>query len=270
MLRYSRGSLTFDVLDRGPRTGDAVVLLHGFPQNATAFDEVTPALTAAGLRTLAPTQRGYAPTARPRWRGSYRMPELVDDVLALLDAVGLERAHVVGHDWGGAQAWALAAWHPQRVASMTVLSTPHPAAMTASLVLGDQALRSWYIGAFQVPYLPDRLLAPRLQALLDRSGLPTEHARRYAAALCEPGALAGALGWYRGIPFSANAGVGQVTVPTTYVWGNRDTALGRRAAERTERHVSAPYRFVELPAGHWLPEKHPQEVAAAVLDRIGL
>jgi pimeloyl-ACP methyl ester carboxylesterase len=269
MDRFSRDGLTFSVADEGPAEGEAVVLLHGWPQDRSSFAEVVPLLHASGLRTLVPTQRGYTPQARPRDRRAYRTSETASDVLALLDAAGLPQAHVVGHDWGGAQAWALGAWHPERVSSLTVLSTPHPAAMAAALVSGGQALRSWYMGLFQLPVLPELLVSRTLRRTLAQSGLPAEHVERYVHAMTEPGALTGSLNWYRGLPFSARPAVGRVGVPTTYVWGRHDFALGRPAAERTASFVRGPYRFVELDAGHWLPEANPEEVAEAVLARIG-
>ena len=158
MDTFRRGDLVFDVHDSGPADGEPVVLLHGFPQDAGAFDRLAPALHSAGLRTLAPDQRGYSPGARPAGRSAYRVRALVDDVLALLDAAGLSSAHVVGHDWGGAVGWALAAWHPWRVRTLTVLSVPHPAAMAQAMVSSDQALRSSYMAFFQLPVVPERVL----------------------------------------------------------------------------------------------------------------
>ncbi len=186
--------------------------------------------------------------------------------MALLDDRGLARAHVVGHDWGGAVAWALAAWHPDRVASLTVLSTPHPAAMVRAMA-GEQALASWYVAAFQLPVLPEAVLPRVLPRLLRSSGLPDEVADRYARRLGTVGARRAALDWYRAIPLSRRQ-VGDVEVPTTYVWGEQDPALRRRAAELTGRHVHAAYRFEALRAGHWLPETRPAEVAAAVVERV--
>jgi pimeloyl-ACP methyl ester carboxylesterase len=265
--RFGRDGLTFAVRDGGPPDGEAVVLLHGWPQDPAAFDAVVPVLHASGLRTLVPTQRGYDPQARPPGRRAYRTEETAADVVALLDAAGLAQAHVVGHDWGGGQAWALAAWHPERVTSITVLSTPHPAAMAAALVTGGQALSSWYMALFQLPVLPELLVAPTLRRSLEASGLPAEHAERYARAAQQPGALSGSLGWYRGLPFSGR--IGPVAVPTTFVWGRHDPFATRAAAEGTAAHVTGPYRFVELDAGHWLPETRPEEVAEAVLARVG-
>src|SRR3954454_11519465 len=134
--------MVFDVQDGGPPDGEPVVLLHGFPQDCTAFDRMTPALHAAGVRPLAPPPPGYPPGGRPVGRPHSRMRDIVDDALALLDAAELDSAHVVGHDWGGGVAWALAAWHPDRVRTLTALSTPHPAAMQKALLSSDQGLRS--------------------------------------------------------------------------------------------------------------------------------
>jgi pimeloyl-ACP methyl ester carboxylesterase len=266
---FRRGDLTFDVRDGGPPDGEPVVLLHGFPEDAAAWSGVEPLLHAAGLRTLAPDQRGYSPGARPRGRGAYRLTECAADVLALLDAAGLESAHVVGHDWGGAVAWQLAGSHPERLRTLTALATPHPAAMRRAW-LGPQALRSWYMLAFQLPFLPEWRLRDRQFAVrsLTSAGLPREHAERYAARLAEPGAATALLNWYRAIPWSMPSPAGRSKVPTTYVWGSKDFALGRAAAEGTARYVSAPYRFVELPVGHWLPESEPEAVAEHVLDRV--
>ncbi len=298
MDSYSRSGLVFDVRDEGPADGRPVVLLHGFPQDNTCWDAVVPALHKAGLRTLAPNQRGYAAQAGPRKRSAYRMHDLVDDVLALLNAAGLDRVHLAGHDWGGAVAWMAATAHRERFATLTVLSTPHPQAFTWAMTHTDQVLRSWYMTAFQVPVLPERLLAPRMGQFLRRSGLPEAYADRYAARFADPASLTGPIGWYRAmppptlgvrkqlrravaglrgvVPVGARDDAGAdgpaarhlVRVPTTYVWGRDDIALGRAAAERTGDYVRADYRFVELAAGHWLPETVPGRVAAEIADRV--
>jgi len=267
---FGRDGLTFDVRDAGPRDGGTAVLLHGFPQDGSAWDGVAPALHEAGLRTLAPDQRGYSPGARPSGRAAYRISECALDVVALLDAAGVRRAHVVGHDWGGAVAWALATRQPDRVHSLTVLSTPHPAALAWSFTHSGQGLRSWYMAFFQLPRLPERLVSLDLAGMLARSGLPPAQVERYVARMQEPGALTAALDWYRAMPASMRraADARPVTVPTTYIWGRADFALGRVAAERTRRHVTGPYRFVELDAGHWLPETRPTPVATVILDQV--
>jgi pimeloyl-ACP methyl ester carboxylesterase len=270
---FRRDGLTFDVRDGGPAGGEPVVLLHGFPQDASAWDGISAALHGAGLRTLAPDQRGYSPMARPRRRVAYRMRELVDDVRALLDAAELDRAHVVGHDWGAAVGWALAAWHPDRVGTLTALSVPHPGAMARSMVTSDQALRSAYMGLFQVPVLPERALlagggAP-LHRMLRGSGLPAATADHYAARMREPGALSAALNWYRALPWLARDRVGSVSVPTLHVWSTGDTFLGRAATEGTARFIDAPYRLEVLEnLPHWIPELAADQVAGLVTAHV--
>jgi pimeloyl-ACP methyl ester carboxylesterase len=264
---FHRGDLTFPVLDHGPADGAPVVLLHGFPQDATAWSGVTPLLVDAGLRTLAPDQRGYAATARPRGRRAYTLDQLSLDVVTLLDSAGLEKAHVVGHDWGGVVAWHLASRHSDRVATLTVLSTPHPAAYVWSLRHSTQAVTSSYMAFFQVPKVPELVLRHRLEDFYVRSGLPRETAQRYAPRFSERGALTGPLSWYRALPLTRTR-TGRSRVPTTYVWGRHDPALGRAAAARTSHYVTVDYRFLEVEAGHWLPETHPGLVASEVLRRV--
>jgi len=259
MDSFSRGDLVFDVRDSGPADGEPVVLLHGFPQDSSAFDRLSPALHSAGLRTLAPDQRGYSPGARPAGRAAYSTREVVDDVLALLDAAGLSTAHVVGHDWGGIAAWALAAWHPWRVRTLTVLSVPHPAAMSAAMLHSDQALRSSYIGFFQLPAVPEGVLLAGGGAVLRRAlrqgGLPPELVEEYVSRMREPGALTAALNWYRALPFGARTPIGTVRVPTLHVWGAGDAFLGREAIEASSEFVAAPYALEVLEdVNHWIPE----------------
>lgn len=281
MDTFTRDGLTFDATDSGPADGELVLLLHGFPQDQHAYDDVVARLNDAGLRTLTFDQRGYSPRARPAGRAAYAMHELIADAAAAIDASGASRAHVVGHDWGGAVAWGIAEHVPSKVASVTVLSTPHPDAMMKAMRKGDQARKSWYMGLFQVPVVAERVVLRTLPKTL--SEIPAPLRERYIARFQTPADLTGPLNWYRamgagvvreaagalrakrgGAP-TRSAGV---RVPATYVWGRRDFALGRDAAEDTASFVSGEYEFVELDAGHWLPEVNPDAVAEAILKRI--
>jgi pimeloyl-ACP methyl ester carboxylesterase len=271
---FARGDLRFDVTDSGPIDGPIVVLLHGFPGSRRTWDAVSPLLEAGGARVIAVDQRGYSPMARPRRRRDYRAFDVVGDVLALLDELGAGRVHLVGHDWGGFVAWRVAAAAPDRLDGMTVLSTPHPRALRRSLWRSAQIARSAYIGFFQIPRIPELLIRPRLARLLVASGLPAGIAEEYQRFLSGPHALRSALHWYRGMwlpdrraatPEAGHAG----SMATTYIWGNRDPALGRRAAELTRRYAGPRYRFVEIDEGHWLPERAADGVAREVLRALG-
>ena len=265
---HTRGRLTFDVTDTGPLDGPVVLLLHGFPANRAAWHAVSARLNAAGVRTLAPDQRGYSPGAAPLRRRDYRAALVLDDAISLIGALGGRRVHVVGHDWGGFVAWGLRDAAPELLGGVTVLSTPHPRAMLRAVLSSAQLLRSAYIGFFQLPAVPERVLLPRLARLLRASGLPGDTADDYARFMARPTRLRTALNWYRGMwlpPRRAAEAVASVP-PTTYVWGNRDQALGRRAAELTGRYAGGDYRFVEVDADHWLPETRAELVAGQILD----
>ncbi len=269
MDTYRRGELTFDVTDSGPTDGDVVILLHGFPQNRHSWHLVTPALVAGGFRVLAPDQRGYSPGARPAGRRAYVTRELVDDVVALIDTAGAERVHLVGHDWGALVAWATASKYPQRLHTLTSVSVPHPAAFAWALPRG-QLLKSWYMALFQLPVVPERLVPSNVGVrLLSSEGLTADQVRGYLEPLGRDGMQA-ALNWYRAIPFSRDpAYTHKSSVPTLYVWSDGDVALGRKAAEATERFVTGPYRFEVLPdVSHWIPDEAPDALSALLLEHI--
>jgi pimeloyl-ACP methyl ester carboxylesterase len=268
---YRRGDLEFEVRDTGPLNGPAVVLLHGFPERASHWDGVAERLNAAGLRTLAPDQRGYSPGARPRTRTAYRMKHLVADVVALVQVLG-EPVHLVGHDWGAAVAWRLAADHPSLVETLTTVSVPHPAAFARSLVTSSQALRSWYVLAAQPPGFVEavaRWTPGVIEGLLRASGLDDAGVARFHSEMIDDGALSGGLGWYRAAALEPAGGGGPVRVPTTHVWSDGDVALARRGAELTERHVEAPYELRVLTGvTHWVPTQAPEPLADAILQRV--
>jgi pimeloyl-ACP methyl ester carboxylesterase len=271
--------LIFDVEDRGPADGDVVVLLHGFPQTSRSWDRLAPLLHAGGYRTLAPDQRGYSPRARPRWRFAYRMSALVGDAVALIEAAGVgdRKVHVVGHDWGAAVAWTLAANRPDRVATLTALSVPHPAAFMRALFTSRQFLLSWYMYFFQLPWLPELFirrflkgrLRTRLIAGMTAGGQSEANVGRDADFLLESGALTPALHWYRAMPFSTPAQLARVAVPTLFINSYGDPALGQKGAALTQRYVTGPYTFQTLTGvGHWIPEEAAAEVAELLLAHL--
>jgi pimeloyl-ACP methyl ester carboxylesterase len=271
------GDLTFDVRVDGPEDGRPVLLLHGFPETSLSWSSVTPLLTRAGLRTYAPDQLGYSPGARPGEVEAYSTPNLTQVTADLMTALGVDRADVVGHDWGANVAWALAGWHPDRVRSLTAVSVPHPAAYTVAYRTDpEQKERSGYIRLFWQPGKAEEVLLAddgrRLRRMLSGgegdSGVPAEAVEQYVSVLSAPGALTAALNWYRAM--SSADRVDPIAVPTTYVWSDGDVAIGRTAAEACANYVTGDYSFVELPGiTHWIPEQAPDQLAAAILDRIG-
>ncbi len=274
MERFANAGFSFEVTDtraaEGRETGEVAVLLHGFPQDRHCWEAVTPALTGAGYRVLAPDQRGYSPGARPAARRAYTLPRLAGDVLALADAAGAERFHLVGHDWGAALAWYLAGSHPDRVISLAALSVPHPEAFLRALISSSQAVRSWYIAALQMPVLPELVFSRRggdaVREGLIRTGLDPATAGRYATRAADRAAMRTPINWYRAIPFGLRDRTGRIEVPTVYLWSDGDRYISRAAAELCGRHVDGPYQFEVLSGvSHWLPEEAPQRVATLLV-----
>ena len=259
----------------GPEDAEAVLMLHGFPQTRHTWRAELPALAAAGFRACAPDQRGYSAGARPAGIESYRIESLVADALAIADALGAERFHLVGHDWGGQLAWMIAAHHPERVRTLTVLSRPHPAAFAQAMAKDEQQSgRSRHHRSFQRAEATDELLAndcARLRSIFDRQGVPERDAEVYLRTLGEHPALDAAIHWYRAASGSGlrAADAPAIEVPTLYLWGSTDATVGRPAALATEQFVKAPYRFVELPdVGHFITDQSPDALAPLLLEHL--
>lgn len=277
MTTIEARGLRFTADVAGPADGELVLLLHGFPQSRHSWRDQLPALAAAGYHAVAPDQRGYSPGARPDPHSleHYVIDELVADAIALADASGGAggRFHLVGHDWGGMVSWVTAFRHADRMASLTILSRPHPSAFAAALKQtdGDQQHRSRHHRAFLSDETGPLLLADgaaRLRRLLLDGKVPAATVDDYVGVLGAPDAIESALAWYRAVPRLA-VDVGTVTVPTLYVWGDGDPTVGRTAAEGTAAHVSGPYRFVELPGvGHFASDEVPARVSELLVAHV--
>jgi pimeloyl-ACP methyl ester carboxylesterase len=268
-LQLAVGDLVFDAVATGPADGEVVLLLHGFPQTSWCWRRVWPVLADAGFRVVAPDQRGYSPGARPEQVEDYRMRHLVADTLGMLDVLGADRAHLVGHDWGAAVAWQAAARQPDRLRTLTAVSVPHPLAFVHALRTDpDQRARSQYMRDWQaVGQAEQELLGGGLAQVF--GGIPSVDAERYLSVLRQPGVLTKALSWYRSQSREDLEGIGVVTVPTMHVWSDADPALGRTGAYGTAEHVQGPYRF-EVLAGvsHWVPEEAADRLNRLLLEHL--
>ena len=269
--------LTFDALTAGKPAAPLVLLLHGFAESMHCWRAQVAALAAAGYRAVAPGQRGYSPGARPDVSDSanYHIDRLMDDAMAIATASGYgdRRFHLVGHDWGGSIAWALADRFPERLASLTVLSRPHPNAFNRALQMpdGDQAHRSRHHKAFLEPGAADLLLADDAKWLRERlaaAGVPAGAIEQHLSVLGNKDAMQAALAWYRARG-AIRTPLGPIRVPTLYIWGDADDTVGRMAAEGTVDFVAAPYRFEVLPGvGHFAADQVPGRVSELLLQHV--
>lgn len=277
VTQVNRDGWVFNVVDSGPQSAETseipVVLLHGFPERASCWTGVTALLNEHGLRTVAPDQRGYSRGARPQPIRDYRMDELIDDVIALADALDAPRFHLVGHDWGACVAYLVAARYPDRVTTLTTLAVPHPAAFIRAMPHG-QAVKSWYMAFFQLPKLPERALT-----YLARSGggpgrrfeLYPGYCEYLSREIVDDGALTGGLNWYRAMRYQSMRSLADavVRVPTTYVYGDKDSFLSKAGARGCAAFIDAPYEFIVADGvDHWMPERVPELIADAIVARV--
>ncbi|MFD8499748.1 alpha/beta fold hydrolase [Amycolatopsis sp. NPDC059657] len=262
---------TFDAIAAGPEDGRPVLLLHGFPEAAIAWEDVLYRLEREGIRAVAPDQRGYSPGVRPENAVDYGIDDLVGDVIAIADELGWGRFDLVGHDWGAAVGWHTADQHPDRLRTLTAVSTPHPAALAeAHKTDEDQHMRSQYMTEWRQARTTERRMSANnfeaIRQMFDYRVTPGRIAE-YILRLSEPGALTAALNWYRaGKPHGR---IGKIDVPTLYVWSTEDVAFGSVAALDTENWVSAAYRFEMFEdVTHWVLEEVPDALTAVLLEHL--
>jgi pimeloyl-ACP methyl ester carboxylesterase len=261
------GDITLHVRDSGD--GEPVILLHGWPDTGELWSHQVAALTAAGYRAIAPDMRGFGASSKPADVGAYGTPAHVGDVVGILDALSIPRAHLVGHDWGAAIAWVTAALAPQRIASVTALSVGHPASLrTAGW---RQRQLSWYMLLFQFRGVAEEWLsADDFRNFREWAAHP--QADSVAARLAEPGALTASLGIYRANlpPESLIAPPPQlppVTVPAMGVWSTGDLALTEENMTNSVKFLTGPWRYERMAgAGHWMQLEAPDELNALLLD----
>src|SRR5215469_13416917 len=268
--------LTFDVLDAGDAGGPLVLFLHGFAESMHCWRAQVTTLAEMGYRAIAPSQRGYSPTARPDTRdaSNYHIDRLMDDAMAIVAASGYgeKRFHLAGHDWGGSIAWALADRYVERIASLTILSRPHPNAFNRALETDpEQPQRSKHHRWFLEPGAADIVLADDAKWLRERlaaNGMPEAAIAEHLTVLGNKNAMEAALTWYRARG-AIRGPLGPIRVPTLYIWGDADDTVGRVAAEGTVDFIAAPYRFEILPGvGHFAADQTPERVTELLLEHV--
>jgi epoxide hydrolase 4 len=273
-FHISVNQLSFRVAMAG--TGGRLVLcLHGFPESAVSWRYQMEPLAQAGYRVWAPDLRGYGGTARPNGIEAYSLESLMDDVNGLLDAANVQRATLVGHDWGGIIAWYYAMRNPGRVEALVIMNAPHPACFEREVRRWSQLRRSWYMGFFQVPWLPEAALSAGrgyvIGQIFERMAIHREHMPRnimelYRQQACEPDALTAMINYYRaalqggGDMRQRKLGYPRIGVPTLVIWGLQDQALVARNLNGLSGLVTDLTIVTMADAGHFVHEDKPEQV----------
>jgi pimeloyl-ACP methyl ester carboxylesterase len=276
-------NIDLHVTTDGPEDGTSVVLLHGFPEFHYGWRKQIPALAAAGFQVIVPDQRGYNLSAKPKGIPSYDVDALAQDIVGLFDHFGVQKAGLVGHDWGGAVAWTVALNHPQRLEKLAILNVPHPDVM-ARFILKDRAqrIKSWYIYFFQIPFLVEWILRAGDYSVLSRmlrgSGrrntFTEEDIAEYRKAWSQKGALSATLNWYRaafrrGLKSyfrHRDMTARRVKVPTLMLWGRHDLALSERMVGPSIALCDNGCSVLFARATHWVQHDQPNEVNRLLIE----
>jgi pimeloyl-ACP methyl ester carboxylesterase len=261
-------------------SGPLVVLLHGYPEFWYSWRHQIPALVNAGFRVAVPDMRGYNLSSKPKGVDSYAPEHLTDDVRKLIEALGESRAHVVGHDWGANVAWMFAMRFPDHLDRLVICNVPHPLVFSKHLLTWRQGLkRSWYVFFFQLPWLPERMVAAgdfkSIRTILkwdpvNKKAFSDDDIERYVEAMRQPNALTSAINYYRAI-FRLNkarrkAMVAPIHRPTLMIWGLQDRYLGPELVDTPAKLVSN-LRIERLQdASHWVQCDAPERVNPLMID----
>jgi pimeloyl-ACP methyl ester carboxylesterase len=246
--------------------GPAVLLLHGFPDTHVVWRKQVDVLAAAGYRVLALDLRGYGRSDAPGGVNDYTLERLRADVLGVLDALHIEKAFIVGHDWGGLIGWQIAALAPQRVHRYVALSIGHPAALARAGIA--QRLRMTYVLGFIVPVLAENVLRAGDWFMLRQFTDEPNQADFWKRDLSPPGRLTAALNYYRAnVTLALPHNVPRVNVPVMGVWSDRDPALGEKQMRDSAHYVDGEFRFERIHgADHWLQLTAHEKVNALLLE----
>lgn len=262
--------------------GPLVVLLHGFPQFWFAWRYQIPEL-AKQFKVVAPDLRGYGDTDKPLKVSDYRTSILAEDIACLIKAIGYEKAHIVGHDWGGGIAWMMALKHPQVIDRLVVINCPHPKIFFRALRSNpNQIKRSWYIFMLQLPYIPELIFRLSPKTFLKhvfkgnsirREAFSNEDIEKYAKELMKPDALTSAINYYRAAfrnissSREVESSEKRIETPTLLIWGEDDFALGQELTLGMEPLFKNSFRIHYIPhCGHWVNEEQPELVNQVLME----
>ena len=277
--------ITMSVATAGPADAPPVILVHGFPESHRTWRDLVPLLDA-DLRLIMPDLRGFGASDKPEDVADYSTEILVADVFALADALGVDRFALVGHDWGGAIAWAAAISGNPHITRLAIINSPHPSIFQKSLIEHpEQRAASQYMNAFRTPTMEQGIARMGLDTFFDKSfskhidlaSIPPDERQHYIDDWGQPGALTAMLNWYRAsrilvpppgeeaaMPDWVARGVPKIRVPVRVIWGLDDAALLPVQLEGIGEVGDDVSVFPLANVGHFAPWQAPAEVAAAL------
>jgi pimeloyl-ACP methyl ester carboxylesterase len=259
--------------------GPLVVLLHGFPEFWYSWRHQIEPLAAAGYRVVAPDMRGYNRSSRPQGWRMYDMQLLAGDIAGLVRALGEESCFLAGHDWGAAVAYGVAMYEPRVVKRLAILNVPHPVRMLEGFRTLKQLRKSWYMFFFQIPALPEYLIArddysfAKRSLRADSKAFKEEDLDRYVEAWSQPGALTGMINYYRAAlrrsPKSTSAQLKPIECKTLVIWGMGDRHLGSELADPPRKWVPQVRLERIEEATHWVQHDAPERVNELLIEHFG-
>ncbi len=251
--------------------GEAVILLHGFPETSRMYYDLIPVLVSEGFKVVAPDQRGYSPGARPSKISDYSIDKLSQDVIDIADAFQFEKFHLIGHDWGSAVGWVTVAFHSERVISWTALSVPHLDAFFEAMNNNpEQQRKSQYIKFFKKPILPEFYFSifgyKYLRDIWRKSS--KEEIEKYLEVFKQKGALKASLNWYRANMKNDDKSIGDIAAPTLIIYGLKDMAIGEKSVDESEKYLKGDYKIEKLETGHWLIQESFEAVSKSIINHL--
>lgn len=266
------GSLQFDCRIDGNESDDLLILLHGFPETSIMWRTLIADLAPMGFYCVAPNMRGYSKNACPKGKKHYSIEKLGQDILDLVHSLGKTNFHLIAHDWGAVIGWYLAYHHSSNLLSYTALSVPHLKGFFEALQTdADQQERSKYIKMLVIPFVAEYTIRKNDFKLFRRLWKQSskEELEDYLATFREKKALTAALNYYRAnFGKSRTEDIGDIKVPTLFIWGNKDMAIGAKGVALGHQYSKGPYTFLELEAGHWLMQTVYDKMKPAILSHL--
>jgi len=248
--------------------GPDVLLVHGFPDDSTVWRHQIPALVAAGYRVIVPDTRGCGDSSIPERTADYKIEKLVADLVVVLDALGIRKVRLVGHDWGAVQAWHLALWHPERVERYVAMSVGHPTAYASDGLM--QKIKGYYVALIQLRgfiELVVRALGWLPMKWMARFPAEFPHVK---ARLSRPGRLTAGFNYYRanfGMTFPRE--LPRAVVPVVGIFSSGDIFLTEGQMRNSQRYCDGGWKFILVNgANHWLQLDAPQRVNALLLENL--